>query len=193
MVIMFDVDGCIADFIGAYNAMAYSIDRPEVARKLTPESRWGDYQDAVVWMNIERSTTFWFDMPSTPEFIQKPGLWLRMAKLINEHDVYFVTSRKGVGVKAQTEDWLTRRGIHRPAVIVTPDKGETARILKADMAIDDKAGNAMFIKYQRQKCESYILDRPYNQWDPTMIGTKVKRVATVEEFIDAVEAKASTQ
>ena len=187
MVIMFDVDGCLADFIQGYNKMALTIPRQYAVRPLNEGSRWGDYNDVVVWDHIKRSRTFFFELPSMQEFITKPELWMRIAKLEQDNDVYFVTSRQGVHVKRQTQDWLTRRGVYDPSVIITPDKGETARVIKADFAIDDKAGNAMFIKYQRQKCESFILDKPYNQWDPTMVGTKVRRIFSVEEYINAVE------
>ena len=81
-------------------------------------------------------------------------------------------------------------GVENPAVIISGKKGEFAKVVGATHAIDDKAGNAVYLQYESPKKKSYLLDASYNQFDQKVLGTKVVRVATVDEFLDAVEADA---
>jgi hypothetical protein len=101
--------------------------------------------------------------------------------------VYFVTARLGKSVKQQTEQWLQTFGITNPTVLVTTSKADAARVVGATHAIDDKAGNAVAIQYM-STAKSYLLDRPYNRFDNSVVGTKIQRVMTVDEFLCDIEA-----
>ena len=55
--------------------------------------------------------------------------------------------------------------------------------------IDDKAGNAVYAEYHnkdRRDFNSYVLDRPYNQFDAEVIGSRVRRVSTVERYLSDI-------
>jgi hypothetical protein len=152
--------------------------------------KWEQYGDVApenvgrVWDDIKRDREFWVHVPplcDAETFHRINALHYDAA------DVYFVTARVGMNVQAQTALWLLERGIDWPAVIITPNKGDTAAALRVTHAIDDKAGNAIYTGYAAPKCRSYILDRLCNQFDHEVVGGNVRRVKTVGEFLDDVE------
>ena len=181
-VVMFDVDGVLAWFTEAFRA-AYERVHQRKFEKPTEEIRWDDLWDAKVWEFIKSSPVWWALLKPIPE--------RRVFKLINAlqntHDVYFVTARPGLSVKQQTESWLRLHGIEDPTVILSSKKGEMAKALSADWSIEDKAGNAVYIAYQSSGTKSFLVDRPYNQFDHEMLGSKVRRIKEIEEFLTAIE------
>ena len=89
--------------------------------------------------------------------------------------------------------WLEERHIYSPEVIVVPSaatKGNIAVGLNVQYSIDDKAGNAVYVQYHVPGIKSYIIDRKYNQFDAEVLGSKVKRVKAVDEFLDDIEKAA---
>jgi uncharacterized HAD superfamily protein len=177
-VVMFDVDGVLADFSSAY-------DRQCVALGIAPpgpDAPWDAKWDGRVWDVIKKTVGWWLFLQTIPE----ARVFRRINALQNTHDVYFVTARPGLAVKQQTETWLRMQGIEDPTVILSSKKGEAAAVLGADFSIEDKAGNAVYIAYQ-SKTKSFIVDRPYNQFDPQMLGSKVVRIKEIEQFLAAIE------
>ncbi len=197
-VVMFDVDGVLADFLGGFTKLAQSFDpsvplltygEADPANGIYQNERW-DFDPKLfppklvdkVWQEIKKdSSRFWAEL----EPLAGMGVfdWLAETNL----DVYFVTSRLGARAKPHTEYWLGRMGVFRPTVIISSLKGECAKSLGASYSIEDKAGNAVMIKYWSPKTHSYILDWPYNRWDQDILGQQVRRVASVEEFLADVE------
>ena len=142
------------------------------------ETEWG------TWELVKRSTTFW----ATLEPLVTEETLGQIDSLRSWANIYFVTSRVGDTVLEQTSCWLKNSGIGWPNVIVTSAKGEIAHALKADYMIDDKVGNCIYTYYQTKDIETlvYILHRPYNQFDHDVVGKGIKRVLTVEEFLDDI-------
>lgn len=193
-VIVLDLDGVIVNFHGGFARRAndlfgavcpthpYHATHYDLSYKgnLTPG------QADKVWESIWESRSFWIDLPSllgeeeTQEF----------ADFVNSHTVYFVTQREGSHVENQTYDWLRINGIKRPCVVVTRYKGEVAKAINARYSLDDKAGNAIAISYIAPLCKSYLLDRPYNQFDHHVTGGRVMRVRTVCEFMQIIRGAA---
>jgi hypothetical protein len=186
MVIMFDMDGVLVDFIGGYRDIQVAQGNQPTMTKV-----WDDYWDKDVWRAIKSSPIFWQSLYT----LVHPVCFTRINSLQATADVYFVTFREGVEVKRQTEAWLRRHGIDSPTVIVSAQKGEIAKGLNADYSIEDKAGNAVYIAYHARGCKSYLLDgdgsgdsRPcFNRFDHSVLGKHVRRVRTVDEFLDEVE------
>lgn len=174
---MFDIDGVLASFLDAYRQVEVTFGQTP-----TTEARWDAYWKTDVWAYIKRSEEFWLKVPP----LATPEEFARIYDLSFENDLYFVTNRPGKAVKWQTERWLEMRGVRNPTVIISGKKGEMARALGAHFSIDDKAPNAVFTQYWSPETKSFLLDAPYNQFDPGVMGSKVIRVKTVNDFLDEV-------
>jgi len=191
MRVVLDVDGVLADFILGFTTLANRMFGSPVYTTL--EQRvWDsfdgltDAQHARVWEAATQSPTFWEELPP----IASPAEFARLAAAAAAHDLYFVTSRIGLGVKAQTEAWLRRVGLSTPTVILSDAKGEVAKAVRADALLDDKAGNAVFTQYYSRGTAVYLIDRPYNRFDPAILGSKIIRVRTLREFLDRIDGGA---
>ncbi len=185
MIFVLDVDGVLADFIHGFTRLANDMFGTPVYSTLQ-QLTWDNFdgldkkQISSVWEVIKKSNFFWSSLPpmaTKNEFQLLNGL-------AEQNDVYFATSRPGIRAKYQTEAWLETNGIWNPTVIVTSDKGETAKVVKADALLDDKAGNVIFTQYHSPKTVPYIIDRQYNSFDGAVVGSKVVRVKTVLEFLE---------
>ena len=185
---MMDIDGVLADFMYGFTKLAADKFGTPVTENHLYE-RWDETpglsrnQVQWGWAQIMQSGSFWADLNS----LVRAEVFNRIERLSFIADTYFATARNGQNVKIQTEWWLRERGVISPTVLVTGRKGEAAAALGATHLIDDKAGNALCAYYLNPGLKSYILDRPYNRFDHTIVGSGVKRVTTVEEFLTDVE------
>lgn len=177
-VIMFDMDGVLVDFLKAYR-----LQQRGLGLEPTMSDNWDDYNNARTWAAIRVSDTFWLEAEATVA----RDAFQRIDRLQRRNDVYFVTSRPGVDVKYQTEQWLKARGIDGPTVILSTRKAEIAKGLGADWSIEDKPGNAAMIAYWSPATSSYLLDAPYNRFPHHVIGRKVIRIDSVGAYLDAIE------
>jgi uncharacterized HAD superfamily protein len=189
VVVTCDVDGVLADFVLAFTELGHRMFGTPITKTVDHIS-WNtfpgmaNYHVAEVWDAIDESSVFWLGL----EPLVEPDIFSRLDRIERRGgSVYFVTARSGKHAKQQTEQWLRTFGITNPTVIVTTSKAETARVVCATHAIDDKAGNAVAIQYM-STAKSYLLDRPYNRFDNSVVGTKIQRITTVDEFLSDVEA-----
>jgi len=136
-----------------------------------------------VWDVILGTRGWWLAMPS---LVSEQTLE-QIDRLTNDHQVVFVSAREGISPQCDTIDWLKSHGVQSPSVILTKRKGEIARALDADYSLEDKPENAAVIHWMAdvKPCKSYIIDRPYNRVD--YLPKKIKRVKTVEEFLNEIE------
>lgn len=153
--------------------------------------------EQLLWDEIGKSNYFWQSLP----LLLNPGEAAGIRELYRDKcQVYFVTNRLGYNVRQQTEAWLRHRlelpSWANPTVIIARSKGEVAKAIMADFSIDDKAENAWCIGWlttpQNSKtpdCRSYILDRKYNQYDHKIGSSKIRRVPTVQAFLNDVQEK----
>ena len=186
-VVMFDVDGVLADFIAGFTRLGHRLMPDLVTERSTLETKvWrAEPGDERTWAEVMKSRTFWYDMP--PLVSEEESL--AVAAVAAEFDTYFVTARVGVEAKRQTERWLSDViGVLSPTVVISPRKGEVASALFATHAIDDKAGNAIIISWMSRNTKSYILDRLHNQFDHAVVGGSVTRLYSVASYVDAVRA-----
>lgn len=196
-VVMMDVDGVLADFIWGWRTMAreYMRGATKYHRKLLDvysqlaQPSW-NYDPGLtkavsgaLWENIKESATFW----STLTPLIKPSEAWALKGLAKYHDLYFATARLGHLAKRQTEQWLREHLDLEPTVILTKRKGNFCYAVKADYALEDKADNACAIAWISEGTTPYLVDRPYNRFDPDYFGShRVRRVSTVLDFCNAV-------
>lgn len=194
MKIIIDIDGVLADFITGFRTIAdemFSEKELEIFSHTDMRSWcWNpgldDYEISRVWDFIKASSEFWLKLSRLCSTTEAAVL----RTLCNVHDVYFVTNRKGNRVKQQTEWWLKRNiGIDNPTVIISKNKGEMAKAIRADYLVEDKADNAIFTSwYTEGKTQAYLIDRQYNRFDPNYYGShKVKRVKSLLDFLDDIQ------
>ena len=172
-VVQFDVDGVLADFLTGYRAV-----ESKLGLEPTYAPVWDAYLNDAVWHVIKDSSTlFWRHLP----MLASPHEFARINDLTYAFDVYFVTARPGVTAKTQTQRWLQLKGISSPTVIVSSKKGQVARAIEADFAIEDNLGNAIDL-WDHFVENVFLLDAPYNQG----LAPSVTRIKTVSEFLDEV-------
>lgn len=189
--VIIDIDGVLANFLLAFYQEAYNI-------------------DPTVDVSLAGTSKFWHDTPSISKETVKatwaligmsPGWWMQLKPLVSKetfkrindlsyfHTVYFVTSRVTAGltpVQFQTQCWLHEQGIHNACVITSGKKGEVAKAVGADFAIDDKWENAQCVHWFTDGVtKSYLLNCSYNQVEG--IGSRsIIQINTVEEYLDAI-------
>src|SRR3990172_4497982 len=96
-VVIFDVDGCLADFMLGFTTL--------LNREFgTPITRGHQYEqwDEVIgvspqqvkygWNCVNQSSTFWLTLDS----LVSNEVWDRLRRLQEHTDIYFVTNRSGV-------------------------------------------------------------------------------------------------
>jgi hypothetical protein len=107
--------------------------------------------------------------------------------------VFFMTSRPpsaGDSVQLQTQVWLERYGFYLPSVLTTPSgaRGELARALRLDLALDDRLVNCLEI-ISASNAKALMILRA--QADPRAGETAEARgigvVPTLRQALDAVE------
>ena len=189
---VFDIDGVLADFILGFTTLAHQM-YPSVAPYSTLQQKtWGQfgglsaYQEAEVWKEVMVSPYFWSELESLATFSD----YIRLGRLCEIATVYFVTNRAGVDPIYQTKNWLQSQVIVSPNIIVSKYKGECCRVVNATYAIDDKADNASCIAWNSMTTDGitipYLIDRPYNQYNDLIIGSKhVRRVKTLNEYLES--------
>jgi uncharacterized HAD superfamily protein len=70
-------------------------------------------------------------------------------------------------------------------VIISPKKGELAKLLGLDFYIEDNLDNALSVTHHTGK-RGYLLDAPYNQTSSPEQEAQVFRVHSVEEYLNDV-------
>lgn len=150
-VIVCDVDGILASFESAWEPLLARI--AGESRLPTgwqndpgfpPEWDWDirAYGKEIVdkaWMEVKQSPKFWLGLKPMPETVE----CCKMLETLQRkgHQLYFLTSRVGLAVQRQTQEWLYQQGINYPNVITVnrwEEKEGFLRALKPDFYIDDK-------------------------------------------------------
>lgn len=197
MVLGFDVDGPLAIFDEAYQALTVEV----TGRNLFPgpvpvdgpptwdwpqHYGYSDEEMKRVWAVIRGSDTFWDMLAPAPGMQALARVWHRL----NDVDTYFVTARVGTRAKAQTERFLYfYLPGHRPhpTVLLSPHKAEVVKALGITHYIDDNLENVGNTAIHNRKTKVYLLDRAYNREGADHLGTggfsNARRVLSVDEML----------
>ena len=200
----FDVDGVLANFIPAYQALVVLADgrnlfHPDDVNN-PPCWNWPEFRGyspelmTQVWGKIIKSPNFWFNLK--PILSNVASLAMVVKDMEWKHDVYYVTSRPGLRAKRQTEAWLVECLPYDedviPTVLLASDKGAAAKTLKLDVYIDDNLDNIKSVLRESPKTRAYLLDKSYNQGDVSVesyfpeYGPRTGiRVPTLAAMLDA--------
>lgn len=190
MIIGVDIDGVLADF---GQALAKRLVEVTGEDKLPPwpfeiKTWWWPIdqfgytkeQTMATLEDVWQDPSFWQELPRfawTERAMQSLGeLWQDC------HDIYFVTDRKGVNVKVQTEMWLDAFAAAAPTVLISDQKGLCAKALKFDLYVDDKIENCEAVRNQSPSTLCFMLAQSWNHEIPG-----VARIATLDDFFTAIE------
>lgn len=186
-VIVSDIDGVLASFESAWDpwlARIAGVERKHRSDWVPEIWDWDirDYGPDIVkkgWAEVAASDKFWLTLKPMPGAYEA-GRQLNL--LSKSHQVFYLTSRMGLGVQRQTQKWLYNNlGIDYPAVIVV-SKWEAKRNLLdnlgADFFVDDKLETMQdwytHLYTNRKPVANYFLiDAPYNREGRTVKGMKV--------------------
>jgi len=187
MRIGFDIDGCLANFIAAYQGLIIArtgkdlfqpgdIDNPPCWD--WPQYRgYSDAEMKEVWAVIKQSPDFWANSKPDPGMT---GLSRRWAAIhAAHHDVVFATDRPGLDPLIQTKYWLHKYGCTYANVTISNQKGQFCADSHVDCYIDDRLDNIIDVTRKSPSTRAYLLDKTYNK-SPNDSG--YTRVDSVEQF-----------
>lgn len=182
-----DVDGVVADFRSAFRALA------ERELGIAPRDAESDLTKADIeqlWRAVAGKPNWWLDVPAyEPDQIRR--LYSRVRQ--SRWEVFFMTSRPpsaGDSVQLQTQVWLERYGFFLPSVLTAPTgaRGELARSLRLDLALDDRIVNCLEIISASNAKAVMVLRNPA---EPNARESAEARgvgvVSTFAEALDAIE------
>lgn len=212
MKIGFDVDGVMANFTAAYQALTVRIAGVNLflpGDDVNPPCwDWPEYRgyDADVmkrvWKHI-RSTPDWWERLAPLDGAET--LAMCMPELDQKHDLYYATARGGNNVKRQTESWIRNYvGAPAPTVLIAQDKALVMAALRLDAYIDDNLDNILSCvaanadEAARAKANStadkvvqplfntrlFLLNRNYNQTTVYAGDVGFTRVRSVGQMLD---------
>jgi hypothetical protein len=182
-----DVDGVVADFRTAFRSLA------ERELGIAANDVEADLSKADVerlWRKVALSTNWWLDVPPY-EPAQIARLYAQARR--GRWEIFFLTSRPasaGDCVQLQTQVWLERLGFFLPSVLTTPAgaRGEVARSLRLDLAMDDRIVNCMEI-ISASNAKALLVARGTTT-DQVRAGAEARGVGvvpTLSQGLDAIE------
>ena len=182
-----DVDGVVADFRTAFRAQA------ERELGIAPNDAESDLSKSDVerlWRSVAGVTNWWLNIPPyEPDQIARLYSQARRCRW----EVFFLTSRPPSGgdtVQLQTQVWLERHGYYLPSVLTAPAgaRGELARSLRLDLAIDDRMVNCLeIISASNSKALMIMRAEADTRARETAEARGIGVVTSLSQGLDAIE------
>ena len=187
--ILWDIDGVLADFCWGFTEAAGLKPWSHTVQQAWDfdEHLFPKHLQASTWEKVTNTPWWWVGLPSLLTRAPEEEAFRR---IVDRNDIQhvFCTHRQGTpNAQQQSQMWLCDElGVQAPSVVLSKRKGEVARAIGATYAIDDKAQNCSCIHWfsDTPQTKVYVLDRPYNRIE---LPKRVRRVASIEEFIEDVE------
>lgn len=156
MRIGLDLDGVVCDFVGAANRW-FSL---EASHPPIPADRWDWYLKYPGGAELgERLFTdgvdFGIYLYAKPIVGALTGITMLLKA---NHDLTFVTYRKGKTAEADTKSWLRRYHFGDLPVVFTPDKGE----VPWELHLDDHPETVVDLRNKGRN--AVLFAQPWNDW-----------------------------
>lgn len=190
LVLGIDIDGCLAQFNEAFKRVQIETSGRDLFpadwsdEQITcwnwPTDQYGyskeEYKAAweVVWTNPK----FWKQLRPYDGAID----FLKAIRKLSDN-IYYITQRKGVKVKAQTEWWLRSYGAgDDPTVLISDDKAGACKALHITHYLDDKDENCLSV-IDTQFTKVWM---PVRGWNHQI--SIVPRITSLMEFVEGVKS-----
>lgn len=157
----FDIDGVLAEFRGAFEAIARG---PGATARADPEQAGAESlserEIKRAWEIVRRTPNWWTTLPPC-----EPGQIARLYGLSRrlKWEVVFMTRRPetvGEAVQFQTQWWIEQQGFYLPTVLTVPgSRGDLANALRLDMVVDDQLHNCVDVVGASQ-AKAILIQRP---------------------------------
>jgi hypothetical protein len=100
--IIFDVDGCLADFVEGFTTLGNRMFGVPIMKAHTQET-WDNFggtkeQKSAIWEALKQDPEYWMNLSA----LIGPTTFARIDSLAMYHRVYFLTTRVGIKVKKYT-------------------------------------------------------------------------------------------
>jgi hypothetical protein len=187
----FDIDGVLADFRTAFEAMARGLGA--VPGGVDPEQPGAGPLSAGqikrVWEIIQRTPNWWTTLaPCEPGAIAHLYALARRLKW----EVVFMTRRPetaGEAVQFQTQWWLERQGFYLPTVLTVPgSRGELVNALRLDLVVDDQLHNCVDVVSASQAKAILVLRPPGDEATRQQaLNRGIGVVSSLRDALDVLE------
>jgi uncharacterized HAD superfamily protein len=191
----FDIDGILANAVLAMNRQ---LNRPESHTPDWLPNNW-DWLGIDFGMSKEDVRAAWKHYFADPytfvDMEELPGVVALRKFMWDMHDkgvtveYYFISNRSGDTAIQQTGTWLHEHALIGDDVnatfMLTPEKGEAAKLFKLNYFIEDNLDNALDVS-NKANARCYLLDTPYNRTKVNYEEERVYRIASVEEYLNDI-------
>lgn len=191
MKLAIDIDGCLADFNSAFHRLLVQAHGDRFPHGYAPHQppvwEWPRYfgyteeEEGIVWKAVHSSRTFWQELDEEPYGSEALHQLDRLS--FDGHDIYFVTNRRGLKAKLQTERWLEARGMYNPTVLLASNKIPILKSLGVDAFVDDKPETLLQASVHCWPTRVYQKLTSYN------VQTRIKTVQIIRHVQEMVDVE----
>jgi uncharacterized HAD superfamily protein len=185
-----DLDGVLCNFTKAFIAKANELYPNSVSWDWVPQS-WNHEESGLsaeqisrLWYEIKRDHDFWMCIEPLPGAAE---LDHHIHQVMKKADIYFITAREGVNVRAQTDKWLTMYIPNAPAAhhLILVDsayhKIEMMHAMDIKALLDDK-GAFVAVAKDLPQANVWLMRRPWNEHERR--SYHLRSVESVTEYLE---------
>ncbi len=190
MMIAFDIDGVLADFVTPFLRLLEKRGGGEAidpASITDPNFQHHPFltQELIYDCMVEASydSEFWRVLDSLPSEKQ----WQTLNRLSCQHEMVFITHRwvrDTYDINRATGDWLRRHGVANPVVHFTQEKkSQLVNQLGVELFVDDRHENCEDVATATDAVV-FMPHRPYNR---AFAHPRVRRIQDLDELFGYIE------
>lgn len=180
-----DIDGVLANFVSGFADLIKRMTGKDVPHMA---DSWDWYRahgvtaadEKELWAYIRAHPEFWVGL--APLRDAREGGFAALERWHrNRSDIYFITSRPGVGAKTATEEWLEKVLSFPPTVLLVGgavDKAKAADALNLTHFVDDRPENIVAVRTHVPRCRAALYTASYNEGEELPV-----RVHRLEELL----------